>query len=183
MLSERQISRAFSVLEKARRRLNSNKVVSVEMWTELKRLTGVVPTSQREIRVTARALAKLAYRRRCNELEPVRFPTSREELQRSSMLLGSFARRGSIGAQTEVLRRQLGCLPRTKNVARSWKKLVDRQRVRLARRERAAIRRAAADEVRRQRKAWRELPQWARNVAVFGRRIRKWIMTAAGGRK
>lgn len=181
--SDRQLGRAFSLLESVRRQLNRRRVLSAEIREELLRLVGVVPKSEREVLVISRTLSTLAFKRRCAEREPTRYPTEGEDLQVVSMLLGSFAHRGSVGEQTEILHAHLGGLPRTRNIARSWKKLVDRKRVRLVRQKRSALRRAKADEVRRQRKQWRELPQWARNVVVFGRGVRKWFMSSIGIRK
>ncbi len=181
--SDRRVGRAFSLLETMRRRFDVGKAPSAHTAAALCWLIGVAPASAREVHVVARALSTLAHRRRHAERVPPRYPATHADLQRASMLLGLYARRGRVGAQTDALRSRLGGLPRTRNVARSWKKLVDRERVRMVRRERAAVRRAAADKVRRQRKFWRELPQWARDVVLFGRRIRNRLIACIRQRK
>lgn len=150
---DRKIGRVQSLLDVTRRTLAHRRILPTSTSAELLRVIGVVPQSEAEALRLIRTLGILSRRRRRSELSPPQLPYNEDELSELSMLLGCFAHRGSVGRKTETLRDVLGALPRTKNVAASWKKIVDARRRKLLRRRKTEEKRKLAVATKQRKRA------------------------------
>lgn len=156
---DRDVGRVFSALDVARRSLAAGRRLPPDSVAELERKAGVAPTSEIEVHHVSRALVMLQRARRSAERRPPAIPKGLAGLHEANMLLGNFVWFGKVGAKSDRLAELVGALPRTKNVARSWKKIVEAATRRFLRKERVAARRREADlkrERRRLKKALRE---------------------------
>lgn len=155
---DRDIGRVFSALDVARRALAAGRPLPDETASELARKAGVAPTSETDVHHVSRALVHLQRARRSSERRPPLIPKELAGLREANMLLGNFVWFGKVGAKSDRLAELVGGLPRTRNVARSWKKIVEAATRRFLRKERVAARRREADlkrERRRLKKALR----------------------------
>lgn len=150
--ADARLGRAFSALDMARRTLSHGRTLPVANAEELRRDVGVAPMSEWETERLVGALSVLALKRKREERRPRRMPRELEELSTVVMLLGVYGNRGGVGAKTEWLREALGGVPRTKGVARSWKKLAEAKMRRIGRRIRARERREERAVIKERRK-------------------------------
>lgn len=147
------VQRCFILLECLNRRYQTGQPVNPKVIRELTFNFGSYPTSPRQVHLYKRALTFLSRKRKSSELRPPRIPYhSIEDLNYSCMLLGSYARKGTVGRQKEKLQYLIGALPRNKNIAASWKKIVMAAIRKKLRRERRAIRVHEIETIRLQRR-------------------------------
>ncbi|KAI0560511.1 hypothetical protein FGB62_111g04 [Gracilaria domingensis] len=160
------VSRCFILLEAVRKRYQANEAPNPKCLEELERLLGSFPKTSVEAHRFIRSLARMQRDRRKMEKKPPRVPVeSVSDLYQASMLLGSYAVRGSVGSQTEKLKTLIGAIPRNKNVAHSWQKLI-----------KAAIRKRKRREQKEQRRQEIEQKRFERQL----RKLRKKSLANAG---
>ena len=148
--------RAFSVVDCYRRKLGLGKEVKVGMKEEIRKLVGVLPGTERETEKVIRSLSRMVRRRRINEKMPGVVPREVEEVEEACELLERFSM-GRMGMGEEKrLREILGGLPRTRNVAASWKKKLEIVVRKRKRKLRAAEKKVEIEVKRTQRRAKRE---------------------------
>ena len=157
---EKVLSSCFSELEHIRRRYASDAIPSPQRMVKLISILGSCPMSEREAKRYIRALVLIQKERKSIEKRPPTIPTENlDDMYCASMLLGTYAFYGSIGTQKEKLVSLIGALPRTTNIAASWKKHVEAAIRKKKRREKAAAKALedeAKREFRRQRRIMRE---------------------------
>lgn len=161
MISDQRIGRTFSLLDIARRSIVRKGSLSAEVQRELTGLIGICPRTEQEVLRLTRILSNRVRGRRRSERRPPRLPRRVKNLHRTNMLLGTFEHKGHVGRKSRTLRSDLGALPRTRNVARWWKKLVEARLRKIARRKQARANARIADRKRCRKKLWLALPDWA----------------------
>lgn len=148
------LGRCFVLLGCLERRYRHSQPVSQRVVEELKQRLGDYPVDVREAHHFRKALTELQKERRSRERRPARVPTeSMEELLYAKMLLGYFSVRGHVGRQDDRLQQLIGAVPRNRNVANSWKKIIAAAIRKKKRQDQIAVR---LDEMERKRKDRRE---------------------------
>lgn len=150
---KRHTSRAFILLEVMRKRLSQSQPVTPRVREQLQTILSSVPQSPLDAHRHIKALAAMDRQRMKAERRPPRLPKhSWDDLHEANMLLGIFEVRGSVGKQSKRLEQLIGALPRTTNVAHSWKRIVVATIRKKARLEKANAKRAADDAKRLERR-------------------------------
>lgn len=153
---DRKASRVFSLLDVQRRVFDRGETPRPRLMAEVEESIGYAPSCNRDVHRASRALVFLQRQRRSRERQPPKLPLeSDSDMDMAHMLLGAYAVKSSVGAQTPLLIQLIGAKPRTRNVAKSWKKVVATAIRKKKRKERVAQRRqqiAAKREYRRLRK-------------------------------
>lgn len=151
------VGRCFVLLGVLERRYRSSQSPSTRVLQELEEKIGDYPVDIDETHHFIKALVVLQKERRFQELRPPRIPLeSTEELDFTNMLLGAFSVRGSVGRQSGRLEELIGALPRNRNVAASWKKIIAAAIRKKKRREVTARRLAEIERKRHERRLRRQ---------------------------
>lgn len=151
--AQTDLSRAFILLEVLRRRLSAGMAVSARLSDQLERILGTCPATSMEARRYVHALVFLQRRRRRAERLPPVIPLhDLDGMRVAIMLLGAYSVRGSVGAQSRTLVSLIGTLPRNRNVALSWKKMLAAAVRKRKRKQRVLLKRSVDDAKRLQRR-------------------------------
>lgn len=183
---QRDVGRAFSILEVTRRILAQGRVLSDPLRGELTRHIGTFPTTEREALVVRKELSRRVAQRKKEEVLP---PYSSKDVEMDeqklryvSMHLGHLANWRRLGGKRARKLEQLvgGILPRNRNVARSWKSAVDIQRRKALRKNKVQRNLEVADAKRRHRRRWKMAPEWTKTICRIGNRIGRRMLKAVG---
>lgn len=177
---QRDVGRTFSILELTRRILAQGRVLSEPLTSELTKHLGTAPRTEREAMIIRKDLSRRIAGRKKAELLP---PSIDENnLPFLSMHLGLLTRRYRIGEwRARKLRKLLGgTLPRNKNVAKSWKSIVDKKRRKMVRKKKVERNLAVAESKRRHRKRWKMAPEWTKEMCRISIRLGRRLFRAAG---
>lgn len=155
-----QVGRCFALLGSIQKKYRLNQISSSSVAEELTELIGGAPSNERDAHHYIKTLVHLQKQRQKKERKPPIVPMdSMEELEYVRMILGTFAVTGSAGEQNERLENIIGSLPRNKNIAASWKKVIEAVIRRKRRREKSERRRQEISLKRLQRRLKRQSRQ------------------------
>lgn len=150
---DNSVGRCFILLGCLERRYRLDQTPAPRAISELERTMGAYPKDEKEAHHFIEALVFLQKKRRSLELTPPQIPNDdMEQLAMVNMLLGAYSVQGSVGRQTDLLYELLGVIPRSSNIAASWKKLIAAAIRKKKRKERTASRRAEIQYKRHQRR-------------------------------
>lgn len=151
------VNRCFILLGCLQRRYRLFQPLSPRVLDELTRKLGSAPNDEKDVHHYIKTLVFLQRERRSRELRPPQIPLDDlHELEFARMLLGTYAVKGSAGKQNRRLENVLGTLPRNKNIAASWKKVIEAAIRKKRRKERVARKREEIALKRLQRKLRRQ---------------------------
>lgn len=170
---EKALSRCYFLLEHLRQQYAVKEDPDSRILEQLVVELGDFPKSERDVHHYTKSLASFARERRRRERRPPKIPTeSLEDLRKACMLLGTYAVKASVGRQTATLESLLGAIPRTRNVATSWKKLIEASIRKIERENKRNLKRADDDAKRLQRRM-RHLQQEERTSEHVQRELTK----------
>lgn len=149
------VARLFILLQVVRKKLSVGRDVSPVLQHKIsKRLVGMpCPTTTNEVRLYIRTLAHYEWLRKRAERRPPVLPVhDLDRLRQADQLLGAYAGNGAIGKQIHTLIDLVGSYPQTKNMARSWQKIVQGAIRRKHRKDRVFAKWIVDDQKRLQRR-------------------------------
>lgn len=149
------VARLFILLQVVRKKLSVGLEVSPVLQHKIsKRLVGMqCPTSTNEARLYIRTLAYYERLRKRAERRPPILPVQDlDRLRQADQLLGAYAGNGAIGKQIHTLIDLVGSYPQTRNMAKSWQKIVQGAIRRKLRKDRVFAKRIVDDQKRLQRR-------------------------------
>lgn len=161
------VGRCFILLGCLQRRCRLSQPLSPRVLEELTRKLGSAPDNEKDVHHYIKTLAFLQRERRSRELRPPQIPLDdMHELEFARMLLGTYAVKGSAGKQNRRLENVLGTLPRNRNIAASWKKIIEAAIRKKQRKERVAHRRQEIALKRLQRKLRQQQRELENKIAL-----------------
>lgn len=152
----RHCSFAFVLLNSLRRRYDFDITPKSELLDSVQCLIGFKPQTAGETKRASNALKRLQRARKVAEMSLPKVPDDESDLRAADMVLGQFGFYGKASERgSAILKQTIGAVPRTKQVARSWQKLVKAARRKRERRERREENRIIIQAKRAERKARR----------------------------